>query len=166
MLGHCCGDLLPFSHKSISEGIVMLKPNCCHEVGSTELSRMSLNVVVLRFPFTGTKGPEPWQIDPDHNFSSTKLYSCHCAFRQVAFSRHPPNTDVSIGLPDGEAWFITQDNAFPLSQSPMAASFTPLQPTLGIAHGDLRLVCDCSATETHFMKFLCWRWFQWQFGTR
>jgi hypothetical protein len=36
----------------------------------------------------------------------------------------------------------------------MAASFTPLQPMLGIAHGDLRLVCGCSAMETHFMKFL------------
>ena len=34
----------------------------------------------------------------------------------------------------------------------MAASFTPLQPTLGIAHGDLRLVCGSSAMETHFMK--------------
>jgi hypothetical protein len=36
--------------------------------------------------------------------------------------------------------------------SPMAARFTPLQPMLGIAHGDLRLVCGCSAMETHFMK--------------
>jgi hypothetical protein len=27
-----------------------------------------------------------------------------------------------------------------------------LQLTLGIAHGDLRLVCGCSAMETHFMK--------------
>ena len=26
-------------------------------------------------------------------------------------------------------------------------SFTPLQPTLGIDHGDLRLVCDCSVME-------------------
>ena len=34
----------------------------------------------------------------------------------------------------------------------MAASFTPLQLTLDIAHGDLRLVCGCSAMETHFMK--------------
>jgi hypothetical protein len=34
----------------------------------------------------------------------------------------------------------------------MAESFTPLQPTLGIAHGELRLVCGCSAMETHFMK--------------
>ena len=33
-----------------------------------------------------------------------------------------------------------------------AASFTPLQPTLGIVHGDLRLMCDCSAMETYFMK--------------
>jgi hypothetical protein len=34
----------------------------------------------------------------------------------------------------------------------MAASFTPLQPSLGIAHGDLRLVCGCLAMETLFMK--------------
>jgi hypothetical protein len=36
--------------------------------------------------------------------------------------------------------------------SPMAVSFTPLQPTLGIVHDDLRLVCGCSAMETHVMK--------------
>uniref|UniRef100_A0A8C7FEC0 Uncharacterized protein n=1 Tax=Oncorhynchus kisutch TaxID=8019 RepID=A0A8C7FEC0_ONCKI len=36
----------------------------------------------------------------------------------------------------------------------MVASFTPLQPTLGIAHGDLRFVCGCSAMETHYMKLL------------
>ena len=29
---------------------------------------------------------------------------------------------------------------------------TPLHPTLGIAHGDLRLVCGCSAMGTNFMK--------------
>ena len=34
----------------------------------------------------------------------------------------------------------------------MVASFTPLQLTLGIEHGDLRLVCGCSAMETYFMK--------------
>jgi hypothetical protein len=34
----------------------------------------------------------------------------------------------------------------------MAASFIPLQPTLGIVHDDLRLACGCSAMETHFMK--------------
>jgi hypothetical protein len=33
----------------------------------------------------------------------------------------------------------------------MEASFTPLQLMLGIAHGDPRLVCGCSAMETHFM---------------
>jgi hypothetical protein len=48
-------------------------------------------------------------------------------------------------------WSVTQENVFPLLQRPMAASFTPLQPTLGIAHGDLRLVCGCSAMETHFI---------------
>jgi hypothetical protein len=34
----------------------------------------------------------------------------------------------------------------------MATSFTPLQPMLGIAHGDLSLMCGFSAMETHFME--------------
>jgi hypothetical protein len=33
--------------------------NCCHKVGTTESSRMSLYDVALRFPFTGNKGPSP-----------------------------------------------------------------------------------------------------------
>ena len=37
-------------------------------------------------------------------------------------------------------------------QSPIVVSFTPLQLTLGIANRDLRLVCGCSAMETHFLK--------------
>ena len=28
----------------------------------------------------------------------------------------------------------------------------PLQPTVGIAHSDLRLMCSCSSMETHSMK--------------
>ena len=51
-------------------------------------------------------------------------------------------------------WFINPKNAFPLLQNPMVVSFTPLQPTLGIAHGDLKLVWGCSAKETHFIMFL------------
>ena len=109
-------------------------------------SRLSLYAIALRLLFTVTKGPRP-----NHE---KQLHSWHYAFGQVAFSWHPPNLDSYIGLPDDVAWFITPENAFPLLQSPMAASFTPLQPTLGIAHGDLRLVCDCSAMETHFMKLL------------
>jgi hypothetical protein len=38
--------------------------------------------------------------------------------------------------------------------SPIVVSFTPLQPTLGIAHDDIWLVCGCSAMEAHFMKLL------------
>ena len=34
----------------------------------------------------------------------------------------------------------------------MAVSFTPLQLTLGIVHGDLRLVFGCWVMETYFMK--------------
>ena len=78
---------------------------------------------------------------PKHYSSSTKLYSWQYALGQVAFSWQPPTPDSSVGLPDGEAGFITLENAFPLLQSPMAVSFSPLQPMLGIMHGDLRLVC-------------------------
>ena len=48
--------------------------------------------------------------------------------------------------------FLTPENAFLLLQSKMVAGFTLLSPTLGIAYGDLRFVCSCSALETHFMK--------------
>ena len=105
----------------------------------------------------------------DHYSSSTKLYRWYYTLGQVAFPWHPPNPDLSVGLPDVEARFITPEFAFQLLQSTMAVSFTPIQPTLGIAHGYLRLECVCSAMETHFMKiptisFL--RCFQRQFGTR
>jgi hypothetical protein len=93
-----------------------LSPNGFHKVGSTELSRMSLYPVTLRFPFSGTKGPSP-----DCYSSSTKHYSWNYALGQAAFSWHPTN---------------------------------PLQSTLGIVHGDLRLVCGCTPMETHFMKLL------------
>jgi hypothetical protein len=92
--------------------------------------------------------------NPGHYSSSTKLYSWHYAFGQVAFSWHWPNPDSSIGLPDGERDSSFQRMCFHCSRVPMAASFTPLRPTLGLAHGDLRLVCDCSAMETHFMNLL------------
>jgi hypothetical protein len=36
----------------------------------------------------------------------------------------------------------------------VVAGFTPLQLKLGIAYGDPRLVCGCSAMETHFTKIL------------
>ena len=51
----------------------------------------------------------------------------------------------------------------------MAASFTPVQPTLGIAHGDLRLVRLLGHGnpfhEAPDEQFLHWRCFQGQFGT-
>jgi hypothetical protein len=78
--------------------------------------------------------------------------SWHYALWQVVYSWHTPNPDLSVGLPAGEAWFITQENAFPLLQSPMAASFTPLHHAQCKALADLRLVCGCSAMETPFMK--------------
>ena len=41
------------------------------------------------------------------------------------------------------------DSSLPLLQSPMTVSFTLLQPTLGIVHGDLRLVCGCHGNPFH-----------------
>ena len=186
MLEHCCGDLLPFSHRSISEvghwcwairpgsqsafqfipkvfdgvevralcrpvkffhtdkpflyGLRLVHEGHCHaETGKVlpqtvvtnletkKSSRMSLYAVALRSPSTGTKGPEPWKTAPDHYSPSTKLYSWHYALGQIAFSWHLPNPDLSVGLPDCDAWFITPENAFPLLQSPMAMSFRPFQ---------------------------------------
>jgi hypothetical protein len=49
-----------------------------------------------------------------------------------------------------EVGHITPENVFSLLHSPMAASFT----SHDIAHGDLGLVCGCSAMETNFMKLL------------
>jgi hypothetical protein len=54
----------------------------------------------------------------------------------------------SVLLASDKPRFITPENAFPVLQSPMAASFTPLQPTLGIANGDL--VCGCSGHGNPF----------------
>ena len=50
-----------------------------------------------------------WKTAPDH-YSSSKLNSWHYTFRKVAFSWHSPNPDSSIGLPDGEAWFIIPES--------------------------------------------------------
>jgi hypothetical protein len=90
---------------------------------------------------------------PDHYSSSTKLYSWHYALGQVAFSWHPPNPDLFVGLPDGEAWFITPENAFQLLQGPIVGELYTTPADALVVHGDLRRVCGCSAMETHFMKF-------------
>ena len=49
-------------------------------------------------------------------------------------------------------WTARWWNAFPLLQSPLVESFTPLQLMLGIAHRKFRLVCGCSVMETNLMK--------------
>ena len=104
--------------------------------------RMSLYVVALRFPFTGTKGPNPNHekqpltiIPPPPNFAlciragSIRLLDCQMVKLDSSLQR-----------------------MFPLLQSPIASSFRPLQATLGIAHGDLRPVCGFLAIKNHFMK--------------
>jgi hypothetical protein len=118
-LALCTGALSCWNRKRPSQ-------NCCHNVGSTESSRMSLYAVVLIFPYTVNKGPSPNHEKQPHKKQPQFLhqtYSWHYAFGQVALYWHLPNPDSSVGLPDGEAWFITPENAFPL-----LASFTPLQP--------------------------------------
>jgi hypothetical protein len=102
--------------------------NCCHIVRSIESYRMSYGVA-LRYPFTGTKGRSP---NHKKQPQIIILYSWHSVVGQVAFSWHPPNPDLSIRLSDEEAWYITPEKAFPLLQSPMEESVTPVQLTLGI----------------------------------
>ena len=99
--------------------------NCFHKVGSTELCRILLYAVVLRFPFTETKGPgsnhekQPQTgIPHPPNFTVATMHwgmrspgirhAIHYALRHT-FSWHPPKPDLSVG---GEAWFITPGNAF------------------------------------------------------
>ena len=87
-----------YEHRFVHGGIVMLKqerafPNCCHKVESTESSTMSLCAVVLRFPFTGTKGPSPNHerqhltiIPPPPNFIVGTMHSgrlCSSGIRQT-----------------------------------------------------------------------------------
>ena len=79
--------------------------------------------VALKCPFTGTK----W-LSPNHEKHSqtivplhqTTVYSWKYALGQVTFSWHPPNSDWSFGLPDGEEWIITPENAVPLLESPIS----------------------------------------------
>ena len=110
-------------------------PQIVTKVVSTVLSRMSSYAVALRFPFTGSKGPspnhgkQPQTIFPPLNF---KIGTMH-----LAGSVHPASAK-----PRFICRTATLRNAFPLLQSPMASSFTPLQLTLGFAHIDLRLVCS------------------------
>lgn len=49
--------------------IVTLEPNCCHKVGSTQLSRIFLYVGALKFMFSGIKG----QAKPN-NFEGVATY--------------------------------------------------------------------------------------------
>ncbi|CAI9579157.1 unnamed protein product, partial [Staurois parvus] len=63
-----------------------------------------------------------------------KLYTWHNAVRQRSAIRQS-GEHVSTAL-----------------ESPVAAWFTPLNPTLCIALGDVRLGYSCLAMETHSMK--------------
>ena len=120
-------QILPHhSRQTISEWTLALCTGALscrnRNVGSKESSRMSLHAVELRFPFTGPKGPLPYHekqpqtiIPPTPQWHYPQLALLY-ALRQVAFAWHPPNLDLSVRLLDGEAWFNTPDNVFPLLQ--------------------------------------------------
>lgn len=105
----------------------------------------------LRFPFTWRKGNLEKQlqiiIHPPPIFTVGTMKS-------GKFSWYPPNLDSPIRLPSRETCFVT-----PL-QSPVAACFTPLHPTLGIVVGDERRACKRNIsnplythTHTHFWQY-------------
>lgn len=52
------------------------------------------------------------------------------------------------------SWWNTIHHSIVSTVSESSGGFTPLQPTPGITHADLRLVCRCMAMETHFRKLL------------
>ena len=151
--GHC--------HAETRKG----SPQTAAKVRNTE---SSLYAVELRFPVTGNinttaynddsvfltlwqqfgEGPFPWKTSPDHYSSTTKLYSWHYALAQVAFTWHPPNPYSSVGLPDGEAWFLTPENTFPLLQALHQSSRRLAVRLLGHRN---------PFHEAADKPFLCWR---------
>jgi hypothetical protein len=120
-------------------------PNCCHTVGSTESSRLSSYVVALRFLFAGTKGPGPnhEKTAPDHFSSYTKLYSCIGAGIVFLASTKPRFVQSDCQMMNHITLHQSRE-AFPLLQSPIVASFTPLQPTLALR---MVILCLCAAAQ-------------------
>lgn len=111
---------------------------------------MSLHSVTLRSPFTGSKSScdNPGKTAADHYPCTAKIYCWLYAFRFKTVPWCPSNPDLSIRLPDTEVWFIRGHC------SVQRCHDLPVQLMLAIAHSDLRLMCSCSAMETHFMKHL------------
>ncbi|GFX31843.1 hypothetical protein TNCV_171761 [Trichonephila clavipes] len=83
-----------------------------------------------------------------HYASTTKVNSRHNRVPKDTFTRHLPNPDASIRLPDCKARFITPKNSFPHVHSPMAVSSTPLQSMLRILWSDVWLVSGCTTMES------------------
>jgi hypothetical protein len=105
---------------------------------------MSFYVVASRFPFTGNKGPSPnHEKQPQTIFTppqNLQLALCIRAGRVLLASAKPRFVRRTA------RWgSIIHHFRECVSTAPESASFTPLQPTLSIAHGDLSLVCGCSA---------------------
>ena len=131
----------------------MPSPNFCHNVGSTESSRISLYAVKLRFPFIGTKGPSP-----NHEKQSQTIIP------------HPPNFTVStMHWGRQRSPGIRQTQIRPLDCQMVKLDSSPQRMHFIESNGgelyitptnnwhctwsyDLRLVYGCSAIETHSMK--------------
>jgi hypothetical protein len=141
-------------HAETEKGLLI---NCRHIVGSTEWSRMSLYAIALRFPFTGTKGPELWKTAPDQYSSSTKIYHWHYALGQVAFSWHPYG-----------------DLRLVCGYSAMETHFMKLLTNSSCARGSLELggeccnwgqtICTCYVLQHSTLQYIKWETLhtQWQ----
>ena len=124
-------------------------PNCSHKVGSMELSNISWYAEAFRVPFIGTKGPSPAPesqphtvIQPPPNFTLGTMQSDKY--------RSPGNRQIWTRPSDGEARFITPENASALESSGgllYTTASDALRCTCWCMFG-----CSCSAMETHSMK--------------
>ena len=91
----------------------------------------------------------------------TWLWSAKWKLMTLVFVKEPldffsrlsflPDTNFIYSMGEIQT-FVRSGQASPLLQSPVAVCFTPLQLTLCIALGDVRLGCSCSAMETQSMK--------------
>lgn len=76
------------------------------------------------------------------------LYKWLSAFKQIAFSWHAPNPDLSLCQIGNHDLSLQKT----LLQGPMVVYFEPSPLMLRITLSNLKLVCGCSALETQLME--------------
>ena len=122
---------------------------------------MSLCAVVLRFPFTGTKGPSP-----NHENSPRPLILLHQTL-QLALCIRAGSNLLESAKPRFVCWTARWWNVIQHSRKCISTAtesnggelYTTPADTWHCALCNLRLVCGCLAMETYFM-LLCWHCFQ------